>query len=508
MKVLLINPGQYSPLKGYNYPINSFQPSGLGYLAGNLLKSGFQVSILDVLAEGYNLEEIRGEYKYIGLSVQEIKRRIKKYNPDVVGISILFTAQSRSGHEMAEIVKSTDKKTIVVVGGSYPTTYASEVLDDRNIDFVVLGEGEVTLLEMMKKIEKGDVIKILRMAGLAYRDDKRVKINKRRPPLVGLDKYSLAWDLLPMEKYFEAAKNVKSSRCVSTFGKRWATIFTSRGCPYTCTFCVGHEVMGRQWRSRTPENVISEMGHLIEKYGIEHFDIEDDNFTLNIDRAKRICDMIIEKGWKIEWSTPNGIRADKVDEELIKKMKKSGCVRTIVAPESGDQWVINNLMKKRINLRKVKQVVSWCKKHRIAVDSFFLLGMPGEKKNNLRNTIAYAKKLRKAGINECLFGIVVPHKGTEVHRIVTENGWLRLPANSKGILESLAKDEAMIETPYLSINDLREFQKKANKVNSLLPLYRFRLIATMAIKSPDRFFRLLLSDIIKRLGYASGKLGV
>lgn len=98
MKILLINPGQYAPLKGYNYPINSFQPSGLGYLAGTLIKSGFSVSILDVLAEGYNKEEIRGGYKYTGLSVKEIKKKVIKFNPDIVGISILFTPRDNFFH--------------------------------------------------------------------------------------------------------------------------------------------------------------------------------------------------------------------------------------------------------------------------------------------------------------------------------------------------------------------------------------------------------------------------
>jgi len=195
-------------------------------------------------------------------------------------------------------------------------------------------------------------------------------------------------------------------------------------------------------------------------------------------------------------------------KELIKKMKKSGCIRTIVAPESGDQWVIDNLMKKKINLKKVKQVVVWCKKHGIIVDGFFLLGMPGEKKENIENTILYARKLRKAGINECMFGIVVPHKGTEVYEKVIENHWLQLPQSSSTITESLIKDEAMIQTPYLLIKELKNYQKKANKVNSLIPLSRFGLIINMALKSPDRFFRLLVTDFKRRLGFAGGKLGV
>lgn len=506
MKVLLINTGQYIPLFGYNYPISAFQPAGIAYIAEALLKDGHQVSILDCLAEAYSHEEIRGKYKYIGLKDKEIKKRIKLFSPDVVGITIPFTSQARAGHEMAKIVKGINKRTSIVVGGSYPTTYTETVLKDKNIDFVIFGEGEITMPILLKKLGSKSK-KFQNIDGLAFKD-RGVKINKARPLILNLDDYQMAWDLLPMDKYFQAAYEVRSSRCISTYGKKWATIFTSRGCPFNCTFCVGHAVMGRKWRPRSVENVIGEMDYLIKTYGIEHFDIEDDNFTLDKTRAKKICEAIIEKGWKIEWSTPNGIRADTVDEELIKRMKQSGCVRTIVAPESGDKWVIENLMKKNIDLKKVQQVVKWCKKYGIAVDGFFLIGMPGEREKNVNNTINYAKILRKFGLTEALFGIVVPHKGTKIYETTINNGWLKLPSGSKDIVQSLASQELMIETPYLSFRLLKELQKKANRVNSLFPFSRIKLVILMAIKTPDRFLDLFFSDLRKRLGFTEGKLGV
>lgn len=506
MKILLINPGQFVPFK-INYPPNTFQPLGIGYIAGVLLKNHYDVVILDVLAEGNDQEEIveDGKYRYVGLCKKEIKNRIRKFAPDIVGITMPFTAQSKAGHEMARLVKEVDRKIKIVVGGSYPTTYSETILDDKNIDYAIKGEGELSFLSLVKQIEKKNN-KYDKVPGLVFRKDNRIKINKPGLPLTDLDNYSVAWELLPMEKYFEAAKNIRSSRSISTFGKRWATIYTSRGCPFTCSFCAGHLVMGRMWRPRSVDNVISEMEYLITKYKVQHFDIEDDNFTSNKERAKKICDKIISKKWKIEWSTPNGIRADSVDEELIKKMKQSGCNRTIVAPESGSQWVVDNLMHKKLNLQKVKQVVKWCRKYKLTVDAFFLIGMPGERKDQVEKTIKYASELRKIGVNDCGFGVLVPHRGTEAYQISIKNNWLN-NAEMGNFVNGLNTGESIIETPYLSADDVKMLFKTAIKVNQTIPYAKFKLSLHILFHSPRRFLKLSISYLLKQIGISDGLLG-
>jgi len=506
MKILLINPGQYM-LSGISYPLNTFQPMGLGYMASVLLKNGYKVEIFDVLAEGYNHEEIieRAKYRYVGLPIKEVKKRIKNFSPDIAGITAPFTSQAKALHEMAKLVKLINPKIKVVVGGSYPTTYSDVILNDKNVDFIVKGEGELTLLELIKKIES-KAKRLNTIKGLVYKKGKKTITNKPRPLLMDLDNYPVAWELFPMTQYFEAAYNIKSSRSTSTFGKRWATIFTSRGCPFSCAFCAGRLVMGQIWRPRSVRNVIDEMEFLIEKYKIQHFDVEDDNFTFNKQRAKEICQAIIKKGWKIEWSTPNGIRADTVDEELIRKMKQAGCARTIVAPESGNQWVVDNLMNKKINLNHVKKVVGWCRKYNLLVDAFFLIGMPGEKEEQIEDTIKYARDLKKRGVNDCGFSVLVPHRGTEAYKIAVKNSWLR-NLKTDNFITGLSTGEPMIETPYLSADKLKEFFKKARKVNPLIPYGQFRLAILMMIRSPKRFVKLSVSYVLKLMGLSEGLLG-
>ena len=139
MRILLINPGQYMPVK-IEFPLNAFQPLGLGYLAAVLLDKGHEVSILDVLAEGYDQKVVKGKYRYVGLSQRRVKKRIKSFNPDIVGITAPFTAQAKAAHEMAAIVKKVDSQIKIIMGGSYASTHTDVVLKDKNIDFVVQAE--------------------------------------------------------------------------------------------------------------------------------------------------------------------------------------------------------------------------------------------------------------------------------------------------------------------------------------------------------------------------------
>lgn len=139
---------------------------------------------------------------------------------------------------------------------------------------------------------------------------------------------------------------------IYTFSEGWASLFTSRGCPYNCNFCTINLTMGRQFRPRSPENVFAEIKQLYEKYGIRHINFEDDNLTMNKERAEKIFDLLIKNKINITWSTPNGIRVENIDENLAQKMKQSGCRRVFVAPESGVQRVVSQIIGKSLDLKK------------------------------------------------------------------------------------------------------------------------------------------------------------
>jgi len=482
-RILLINPPNAVP-KDWNFPIAVFQPLGLAYIAAVLEENEYTVSILDAIAEGWKKERVIDGMKFTGLSYEEIGDKIKKYSPEIVGISAPFTSQADCALKIANVVKNVDKDITTIIGGAHASVRPEDCLSNPNVDYVVIGEGEHTVLELVEKIQTNpDAVNNIK--GIAYKNNAIVVKTPARPFIEDLDSIPFpARHLLPMQSYFEAAKNVRSSRSISTFNKRWATVITSRGCPFGCIFCSIHTVMGRKWRARSPENVVDEIEHLVNEYRVQHLDIEDDNLTLDKKRAEKIFDLMMERGLDIEWSTPNGVRADTLDENLIIKMKKSGCKRIIVAPESGNQQVIDNIIKKKINLNKVEEVVKLCKKHKLLVESFFVIGFPGETKENIRETIEYEKKLRKLGVDDCATYIATPFYGTGLYKIAKENGYLR-GCFKEDALNTLS-GEPLIETPEFTANELKELYQEALKVNPPISIGRLKLAITMLLRDPLR----------------------
>lgn len=494
MKVLFINPPN-AVLAKWNFPLNIFQPLGIAYIAAVLENHGHQVKILDALALGWQNERVINGVKYLGLTQEQIAKEIKDFAPEIVGIANLFTSQAQEASAVANTVKQVNPEILVIAGGAHATTLPEEVLANTNVDAVVIGEGEYTVLEIVESFKNKK--SWLEVAGLAYRGgDGQIIRTQPRNPIADLDALPLpARHLLPMDIYFAAAKKVKAARSISTFGKRWATLITSRGCPFGCIFCTIHLVMQRGWRSRSPHRVIEEIEFLINNYGIEHLDIEDDNFTLDKDRAKKILDLMAEKKINIQWSTPNGIRADTVDEELIEKMKASGCTRTIVAPESGNQHVVDKIIKKGIDLEKVVQTVKWCKKYKLLTEAFFVLGFPGETIAQMNDTIRYAKKLKKLGVDDCAFYIATPFFGTELYKIAKENGYLDKDITSDKL--NTLSGEVLIETADFTKAELVNIWQQAKKINPPISQGRIKLAWTMLMADPLRALSYAKEGLIK-----------
>ena len=222
--------------------------------------------------------------------------------------------------------------------------------------------------------------------------------------------------------------------------------------------------MGKKWRSRSPENVVNEIEQLIKTYRIKQIDFSDENICLDKKRMETICDLIVSKKIHIEWFTPNGVRADTLSQVLLRKMKDSGCRKIRLAPESGVQRVVDQIIKKNLNLNDVEQAIVWSKKAGIKVGLFFVLGLIGETKEDIEKTIEYAYKLRSLGAESFHFSIAMPVYGTELYEQAVKGGYLR-PCFSD---EALAASEPLIETENFTADDLIELCKRANQVNSAL----------------------------------------
>jgi len=409
-KVLLIRPS----LKIEHFEHKSLVfPLGLGYIAGVLEKNDYQVKVLDCLAEGFNNEIKKDKYIIYGLSSAKIKRKIEKFLPDVVGISCPFSLQYPFALEVAKITKEVNKEIITILGGAHPSSVPEEVLKDKEIDFVVIGEGEETIINLLSALKENREFN--HIDGLGYRIDERIVINPKTRYIQDLDSIPFpAWHLFPMEEYFKVnMPHGIDSRPPST------NMITSRGCPARCIFCSIHSIFGFEYRARSKDNVISEIEFLKKEYSIKEIQFEDDNLTLDKKRAKEIFKGIIEKKLNISWTAPNGIALWALDNELIELMKESGCRHIALGIESGVQEVLDKVIHKPLNLKTVKPLIEKLSEVKIKTTAFFVVGFPQETYSQIKNTLRFALSLPVDDINVYF---ATPYPNTELYNIAKEKG--------------------------------------------------------------------------------------
>lgn len=480
MRICLINPPRIQP-KLWGKP-SAFQPLDIAYVAA-LLERQHKVCIIDVPTEGWrNLKEMDEKRYRLGLTNEEISARIKQWLPDLVVITVPFSGWSKTAFEVASAAKSVDKGITTVLMGLDPSARPADCLAHPNIDFVVIGEPEQTVLELADVLEQGKIEDLEKVRGIAFVKKGKTIITPPRPVIQNLDSLPFpARHLLPMEVYFAA---VKENPLRGEIRKPWAIMITSRGCPYNCVFCTVHTVMGKKWRARSPENVVDEIEHLVRTYHVKQIDFLDDNMTLDKKRMEAICDLIVERRLDIEWFTPSGVRADTLDENLLTKMKKAGCKKIRVAPESGVQRVVDQIIKKNLSLRDVENAVILCKKVGIKVGCFFVIGLIGETKKDIEETIKFAYKLRRLGADGFIFSIATPQYGTELYEQAKRCGFLRDEFSD----DALSAAEPLIETPEFTAAELRELCARANLVN---PTFT-RDKVVKAIRNPKKAVKVLL----------------
>lgn len=481
MRVCLINPPRIQP-KTWGEP-SVYQPMDLVYVAA-ILEKKHDVCIIDAPTEGWRrLQEIGGTRIRQGLTNDEIAARIREWKPDMAVITVPFSGWSRAAFETAAVVKQVGKDIVTVLMGLHPSVKPTECLAQPNVDLVVIGEPEITLLELADTLSTGDSGKTRDVKGIAFKEDGIIVKTSTRPVIEDLDSLPYpARHLLPMKEFFEAANKRPIS---GNLKKPSIRMLTSRGCGHACIFCSNYIVMGRKWRGRSAENVVGEIEHIVRDFGVRQIDFLDDNVSFDRERMERICDLLIEKKLNVEWCTPNGVRADCLDEALLVKMKKAGCKRILVAPESGVQRVVDEVINKRQDLKKVEKAVSAAKRVGIEVGCFFILGMPGETKEDMKATIAFAHKLRQLGADRFYFSYATPLYGTELYERAKRCGFLKSGLTD----EDLAAVEPLIETSDFTADDLRMLCAEANLVNPTLT--RDRLLR--AARNPKKAVKTLFA---------------
>jgi len=295
-----------------------------------------------------------------------------------------------------------------VLGGPHPTVLPLGVINYSFIDIIVVGEGEYAMREIaLAKQERMKSFK--HILGIVYKEDGEIITTSPRSPIINLDQLPFpARHLFPPLKYYIPVTYRKLPA---------AGIFTSRGCPYHCTFCY-HGIFGKKFRARSPENVLAEIELLKDKYRIREFHIADDTFNVDKERVKKICHLLIERKINIPWACAQGLRINLIDQEILNAMNEAGCYKICYGIESGNQGVLNNI-KKGITLEEAENAVQMAKRAKLIVGGLFMIGNYGETEQTINETINFSKKLR---LDYAVFSIATPYPGTKFYEQVLKKG--------------------------------------------------------------------------------------
>jgi len=392
---------------------------GLAYLAGSLLAHGYDVDIWDAAIEQ---------------ETETLDERLARDPYDIVG----FSAPTPLIVNAWEAAKTAKKHgAITILGGPHLTLMPHESMEKEQVDLVVRGEAEQTIVEIVQALEKDqgtatgpDQPRLFKddflgqITGLSWRDEAgKIQHNVDRPLADDIDAIPFpAHHLFKIDRY----TNLNPLTDGLDPGARAYTIVTSRGCPYKCTFC-SKPITGNTWRPRTVKNVIAEWRWLVEELGATEIGITDDIWNLDRDRAKAICRGLIENNLNhVPWVTIHGMKVNNTDGELFKLMKEAGCKRVGFGIENGDDTMLRHVIKKGQTVDMVRKAVKWAKEARLQTMGFFIYGMPGETEESMEKTTQLAIELDP---DLAHFMMAAPFPGTEMWDklllagAVTEGNW-------------------------------------------------------------------------------------
>ncbi len=414
-------------------------PIGMAYIAACLEQNGYAVSAIDAIAEGYDDEIYSPPFLIYGLPVHQIVAKAQAMNPDVIGISILFSNRINVAYHIARSLKKVLPHVKIVFGGQHPTAMPLDVMKNNVVDFVLTGEVDRSMPQFMDALN--GLISLEKIRGVFYRNpageicDTMQQISaarvgngwkyyglKQAPVPNKLDDLPYpAWHLFPMETYWNSNVRVGGGDIMR---QRFAVMMSSRGCPHSCNFCTSPLLSGfKAYRQRSNESVIKEIKHLIDMYGVQEIQFLDDNFFVGAPRVKRLCKMLRDEFGEddIIFSVPAGTDINAIDEETIDLMAEANFHKVVLAIEAGDPDVQKRSVGKVVKLDRVAHLVEYIRGRNMTVHSLFMIGFPDETAHQIQKTVDLALSLN---VDDFFISIATPLPGTPLYDDCFQRGLL------------------------------------------------------------------------------------
>ena len=392
--------------------IPAFVPHGLLYIASFAIKRGYGVVIYDRNVESDNLEHV-----------------LKKFRPRVAGMGCLTGTAIDDAVAVSMRIRSFDPSIKIVWGGIHTTLYPDSVLKNDFVDFVVVGDGEKAFSGLLDVIA-GNNDAIESVDNIGYKDNWQIKYTRRS--FLNLDELPQpAWHLIQVESYIRK----------KFYANRVITINTSRGCPYKCSFCCVPSIHTGKWRAVSAEAIVDNLFYLKNKYGIDGFQVDDDEFDIDRSRVLKLCDLLERNKLNFKWSHFSRINIAR--EDILRREKECGLSLIEFGVESGSERMLQFLNKGQ-TLEQIKKAYSVCRKLSLKTSALFMVGLPTETRVEIKQTVTLINQLNP---HLTICTLYKPYPGTELFKYCVKNNIFQYPQDLEAVGGVYSRDINVSRVP-------------------------------------------------------------
>lgn len=454
-------------------------PLGLAYIGAALEQAGHEVTVIDAVGEAPEQITAEGELHRFGLGPEEIGDRVDP-ETEILGVTNMWSFSWPLVRRILSHLKERFPDKVIVAGGEHFTGLPELSLTEAPIDYIVLGEGEETVVELLRMIEGGGTDPG-DMPGVAFRRGGEIVMNDRRDRVRAVDAIPWpAWHLIDLQAYNDhrLVNGVKSDDKGMT-----VPILATRGCPYQCTYCSSATMWTTRWYPRDPVDVADEITHYVRTYGANNFPFQDLTAIVKKDWIIQFCNELLKRKLDIVWQFPSGTRCEVVDDEVADLLARSGGRHLAFAPESGSENT-RKLIKKKMTTDGLFRAVKASVKHDLNITAFLVIGFPHDTKEDLKESVRFVRQLARSGIDDIAIGFFFPIPNTALYRYLVEQG--RVDYSDRCLMTPIFANDEKLREENNYCEHLTAKQLTRTKYWLLLNFYPFQLIF-----HPGKVFRII-----------------